>query len=60
MAVFSVVTAGLLYRKQNNNQASQFVAKKTSAATTQTITDNFSGASLNTSIWTLARAQVER
>lgn len=54
MAVFSVVTAGLLYRKQNNNQASQFVAKKTSAATTQTITDNFSGASLNTSIWTLA------
>ncbi len=54
MAVFSVVTAGLLYRKQNSNQASQFVAKRTSAATTQTISDNFNSASLNTSIWTLA------
>lgn len=51
MAVFSVVTAGLLYRKQNSNQASQFVARKTSAATTTTISDNFNGATLDTAKW---------
>lgn len=52
LAVFSIMGAGLLYY-QNRSQA----PTKTSAATTTTITDNFSAA-LNPSVWTSSGAGI--
>ncbi|MEK7504640.1 MAG: hypothetical protein AAB550_04050, partial [Patescibacteria group bacterium] len=52
LAVFSIMGAGLLYY-QNRSQA----PTKTSAATTTTVTDNFS-APLNTSTWTASGAGI--
>ncbi len=52
LAVISVVTAVFLYQRRNQAVAPTAPVSRPRAATTTTISDNFDGASLDTSKWT--------